>query len=116
SIATNAANTFTLGHCNLITAFCRALHVTEIKHQDEGQLPVKALTLKAFEGFGVPQGRGKSSRSAREEVDEEVEEMDQFERGVHSDQQQVPDAPPASSMPRYTNSINELAALLHNIE
>ncbi|MCI26806.1 hypothetical protein A2U01_0048003, partial [Trifolium medium] len=46
SIATNAAKTFTLGHCNLITALCRARHVPETKHQDEGQLPVKALTLK----------------------------------------------------------------------
>ncbi|MCI59644.1 hypothetical protein A2U01_0080899, partial [Trifolium medium] len=52
----------------------------------------------------------------REGADEEEEEMDQFEREVHPDQQQVPDVPPASSMPRYTNSINELAALLHNIE
>ncbi|MCI78014.1 hypothetical protein A2U01_0099284, partial [Trifolium medium] len=76
---------------------------------------VKALTLKVFQGFGVPQGPRTSSRIEREEVDEEEEEMDQFERGVHPDQQQVPDAAPASSMPRYTNSINELAALLHNI-
>ncbi|MCI50688.1 hypothetical protein A2U01_0071932, partial [Trifolium medium] len=42
--------------------------------------------------------------------------MDQFERGVHPDQQQVPDAPLAPSMPRYSHSINELAVLLHNIE
>ncbi|MCI75688.1 hypothetical protein A2U01_0096957, partial [Trifolium medium] len=38
SIATNDANTFTLGHCNLIIALCRARHVAETKHQDEGQL------------------------------------------------------------------------------
>ncbi|MCI64408.1 hypothetical protein A2U01_0085666, partial [Trifolium medium] len=42
--------------------------------------------------------------------------MDQFERGVHPDQQQVPDASPGTSMPHYSHSINELAALLHNVE
>ncbi|PNY05188.1 hypothetical protein L195_g001631 [Trifolium pratense] len=67
SIATNAANTFTLGHCNLITALCRARHVPETKYQDEGQLPVKALSLKVFQGFGAPQGprAGASSGKGR---------------------------------------------------
>ncbi|MCI48368.1 hypothetical protein A2U01_0069611, partial [Trifolium medium] len=82
-IATNAANTFTLGHCNLIIALSRARHVPETKHQDEGHLPVKALTLKVFQGFGAPQGQRAGARVEREEADEEEEEMDQFERGVH---------------------------------
>ncbi|MCI71664.1 hypothetical protein A2U01_0092927, partial [Trifolium medium] len=56
------------------------------------------------------------ARVEREEADEEEEEMDQFERRVHPDQQQVPEEPQASAMPRYTNSINEMASLLHNIE
>ncbi|MCI65558.1 hypothetical protein A2U01_0086816, partial [Trifolium medium] len=42
--------------------------------------------------------------------------MDQFERGVHPDQQQVLDAPLGTSTPRYSHLINELAALLHNVE
>ncbi|MCI91601.1 hypothetical protein A2U01_0112895, partial [Trifolium medium] len=68
--------------------------------QDEGQLPVKALTLKVFQGFGVPQGPRAGARVEREGADEEEEEMDQFEIGVHPDQQQVSEEPQASAMPR----------------
>ncbi|GAU50769.1 hypothetical protein TSUD_410660 [Trifolium subterraneum] len=49
-IATNPEETFTLGHCNLITALCKAKEVP--KYQSDIRLySIKALTVGQFRGY-----------------------------------------------------------------
>ncbi|CAJ2661614.1 unnamed protein product [Trifolium pratense] len=90
-IANHPNPTFTLGHCNLIAALCRANNVP--MNVQEGDLhPVRPLSLsyfiKKFErGPIVPRGEG---NAARKEALREEEEINRFEEGNHPDQQGDP--------------------------
>ncbi|MCI87984.1 hypothetical protein A2U01_0109270, partial [Trifolium medium] len=44
AIVNHTGKTFSLGHCNLITALCRAKGVPEV--DDEYRLPIRALVLR----------------------------------------------------------------------
>ncbi|PNX83054.1 hypothetical protein L195_g039092 [Trifolium pratense] len=120
-MANHPSPTFTLGHCNLIAALCRANNV--LMAVQEGDLhPICPLSLSYFNknferGPLVPRGEG---NAAREEATREEEEINQFEDGIHPDQhgvpvnepQGVPEQPP----PLYTHDINQLASMLHQME
>ncbi|XP_045813186.1 uncharacterized protein LOC123907122 [Trifolium pratense] len=120
-IANHPNPTFTLGHCNLIAALCRANNVP--MNVQEGDLhPVRPLSLsyfiKKFErGPIVPRGEG---NAAREEALREEEEINRFEEGNHPDQQGDPANEyhdiPAQDPPRYSHDINQLASMLHQME
>ncbi|CAJ2662419.1 unnamed protein product [Trifolium pratense] len=120
-IANHLNPTFTLGHCNLIAALCRANNVP--MDVQEGDLhPIRPLSLsyfiKKFErGPIVPRGEG---NAAGEEALREEEEINRFEDGVHPDQHEVPvDEPqgmPEPAPPRYSHDINQLASMLHQME
>ncbi|PNX76994.1 hypothetical protein L195_g032954 [Trifolium pratense] len=90
-MANNSNQTFTLGHCNLISALCRARNVTVAAH--DGDLhPIRPLSLsyftKKFErGPMVYRGDG---NAGRDEAAREEEEINRFEDGVHPDQHGVP--------------------------
>ncbi|GAU50999.1 hypothetical protein TSUD_131510 [Trifolium subterraneum] len=86
-ITTNTSTSFTLGHCNLINALCRAQGVP-VYSEDETMFPIRALPLRAFQGFGRVVRGAPIPRVERNEVEEELEEMNQFEQGVHPDQNQ----------------------------
>ncbi|GAU46496.1 hypothetical protein TSUD_402500 [Trifolium subterraneum] len=83
-IANNPESSFTLGHCNLITALCKAKNVPEY-HSDIRFFSVKALTVGQFRGYD--RVAGPPPTNEREE-DEEMAEIDRYESGVHPDQQQ----------------------------
>ncbi|CAJ2636695.1 unnamed protein product [Trifolium pratense] len=120
-IANHPNPTFTLGHCNLIAALCRANNVP--MNVQEGDLhPVRPLSLsyfiKKFErGPIVPRGEG---NAAREEALREEEEINRFEEGNHPDQQGDPAYEshdiPAQDPPRYSHDMNQLASMLHQME
>ncbi|MCH99053.1 hypothetical protein A2U01_0020064, partial [Trifolium medium] len=120
-IANHPNPTFTLGHCNLIAALCRANNVP--MNVQEGDLhPVRPLSLsyfiKKFErGPIVPRGEG---NAAREEALREEEEINRFEEGNHPDQQGDPvyesQEIPAHAPPRYSHDMNQLASMLHQME
>ncbi|CAJ2659226.1 unnamed protein product [Trifolium pratense] len=120
-MANNNNPTFTLGHCNLIAALCRASNVPMCVQ--EGDLhPVRPLALSYFEkrferGPIVPRGEG---NAAREEALREEEEINRFEEGNHPDQQGDPANEyhdiPAQDPPRYSHDINQLASMLHQME
>ncbi|CAJ2638252.1 unnamed protein product [Trifolium pratense] len=120
-IANHPNPTFTLGHCNLIAALCRANNVP--MNVQEGDLhPVRPLSLsyfiKKFErGPIVPRGEG---NAAREEALREEEEINRFEEGNHPDQQGDPANEyhdiPAQDPPRYSHDMNQLASMLHQME
>ncbi|CAJ2642451.1 unnamed protein product [Trifolium pratense] len=120
-IANHPNPTFTLGHCNLIAALCRANNVP--MNVQEGDLhPVRPLSLsyfiKKFErGHIVPRGEG---NVAREEALREEEEINRFEEGNHPDQQGEPayesQEIPGHAPPRYSHDMNQLASMLHQME
>ncbi|CAJ2672467.1 unnamed protein product [Trifolium pratense] len=120
-IANHPNPTFTLGHCNLIAALCRANNVP--MNVQEGDLhPVRPLSLsyfiKKFErGPIVPRGEG---NAAREEALREEEEINRFEEGNHPDQQGDPVHEshdiPAQDPPLYSHDVNQLASMLHQME
>ncbi|CAJ2642378.1 unnamed protein product [Trifolium pratense] len=120
-IANHPNPTFTLGHCNLIAALCRANNVP--MNVQEGDLhPVRPLSLsyfiKKFErGPIVPRGEG---NAVREEALREEEEINRFEDGNHPDQQGDPVHEyhdiPAQDPPRYSHDMNQLASMLHQME
>ncbi|CAJ2673262.1 unnamed protein product [Trifolium pratense] len=120
-MANNNNPTFTLGHCNLIAALCRASNVPMCVQ--EGDLhPVRPLALSYFEkrferGPIVPRGEG---NVAREEALREEEEINRFEEGNHPDQQGDPANEyhdiPAQDPPRYSHDMNQLASMLHQME
>jgi hypothetical protein len=112
-IANNGQPSFTLGHCNLITALCRAKGVPE-SDEDNPCLPIRAMNLRYFRNYDVgPVGdqpraaraRANVVREAQEE-DEEMIEIDRYESGAHPTQQQPPE------MPRPTYSEDEVSALM----
>ncbi|CAJ2638280.1 unnamed protein product [Trifolium pratense] len=120
-IANHPNPTFTLGHCNLIAALCRANNVP--MNVQEGDLhPVRPLSLsyfiKKFErGPIVPRGE---ANAAREEALREEEEINRFEEGNHPDQQGDPayesQEIPAHAPPPYSHDVNQLASMLHQME
>ncbi|PNY16023.1 hypothetical protein L195_g012732, partial [Trifolium pratense] len=103
AMVASKTRTTSLGHCNLITALCRAKEVPE-SDEDQFILPIRALPLWKFNTYGVPRG---GAQGEREDHEVEAEEIDQFERGVHPEQQ--------GAQP-YTHSINELAGMLYNLD
>ncbi|GAU46578.1 hypothetical protein TSUD_402670 [Trifolium subterraneum] len=112
-IANNGQPSFTLGHCNLITALCRAMGVPE-KDDDNPCLPIRAMTLRYFQNYDAgpigaqpraARARGHVVREEPEE-DEEMIEIDRYESGAHPTQQQPPE------MPRPTYSEDEVSALM----
>ncbi|CAJ2650261.1 unnamed protein product [Trifolium pratense] len=120
-MANNNNPTFTLGHCNLIAALCRASNVPMCVQ--EGDLhPVRPLSLSYFEkrferGPIVPRGE---ANAAREEALREEEKINRFEEGNHPDQQGDPAYEshdiPAQDPPRYSHDMNQLASMLHQME
>ncbi|MCI18079.1 hypothetical protein A2U01_0039230, partial [Trifolium medium] len=126
-IASNEANVFTLGHCNLITALCRANNVPE-EGEDDGELePIKALDAKYFyrykagpvannQGVNVAQGvhqeeeHVEAAHADDQGMDDVMEEIDRFDSGALPNQQQQ-----SGDWP-YTHSEHELASLLHNLD
>ncbi|CAJ2632603.1 unnamed protein product [Trifolium pratense] len=120
-MANNNNPTFTLGHCNLIAALCRASNVPMCVQ--EGDLhPVRPLALSYFEkrferGPIVPRGEG---NAAREEALREEEEINRFEEGNHPNQQGDPayesQEIPAHAPPPYSHDMNQLASMLHQME
>jgi hypothetical protein len=81
-IIENPLNIFSLGHCNLITELCRAKKVPW--YDDDLKLyPIRALNVQQFEKFGKVE-----NPRHEEEEDEELREIDQYESGVHPNQQQ----------------------------
>ncbi|CAJ2648220.1 unnamed protein product [Trifolium pratense] len=120
-MANNNNPTFTLGHCNLIAALCRASNVPMCVQ--EGDLhPVRPLSLSYFEkrferGPIVPRGE---ANAAREEASREEEEINRFEEGNHPDQQgdpiHEPQDIPAHAPPLYSHDVNQLASMLHQME
>ncbi|MCH80185.1 hypothetical protein A2U01_0000949 [Trifolium medium] len=89
-------NNFTLGHCNLISALCRAREVPEYRG-DEPFFSVKSLTPAQFRGYDKD-----AVIPPPDHVVHSEDEMSQFEDGVHPLQQplQVP-----------THSEDEIAAV-----
>ncbi|CAJ2668021.1 unnamed protein product [Trifolium pratense] len=120
-IANHPNPTFTLGHCNLIAALCRANNVP--MDVQEGDLhPIRPLSLsyfiKKFErGPIVPRGEG---NAAREEALREEEKINRFEEGNHPDQHGDPvhesQEIPAQAPPLYSHDVNQLASMLHQME
>ncbi|GAU51997.1 hypothetical protein TSUD_418000 [Trifolium subterraneum] len=108
-ITTKTNNSFTLGHCNLINALCRAQDVP-VYPEDEVMFPIRALTLRAFPGFGRVVRGAPHPRVERNEVEEELEEMNQFEQGVHPEQNQPMPEPPIQ------HSEYELSQLLTQLD
>jgi hypothetical protein len=112
-IANNGQASFTLGHCNLITALCRARGVPE-SEEDTPLLPIRAMNLTYFRKYDTgpvdTQPRGARARQdvAREaqEEDEVMIEIDQYQSGAHQTQQQ----PPEMSRPTYSE--DEVSALM----
>ncbi|MCI26481.1 hypothetical protein A2U01_0047677, partial [Trifolium medium] len=104
-ITSNEANVFTLGHCNLITALCRANHVPE-EGDDDGELePVKALDVNYFnrfkagpvannQGANVAQGvheeeeHVEAAHADDQGLDDVMEEIDRFDSSALPNQQQ----------------------------
>ncbi|GAU51101.1 hypothetical protein TSUD_411820 [Trifolium subterraneum] len=101
-IATNPEDTFTLGHCNLITALCKAKDVPEYQ-SDIRLYSVKALTVGQFRGYD--RAIGPPPANEREE-DEEMAEIDRYGSGVHPDQQQP------QERHSHPHSDDEIAALM----
>ncbi|GAU10484.1 hypothetical protein TSUD_417910 [Trifolium subterraneum] len=101
-IATNQEETFTLGHCNLITALCKAKEVPEYQ-SDIRLYSVKALTVGQFRGYA--RAGGPAPANDREE-DAEMAEIDRYEQGVHPDQQQP------QERHSHPHSEDEVAALM----
>ncbi|PNX87331.1 hypothetical protein L195_g043418, partial [Trifolium pratense] len=119
-MANNNNPTFTLGHCNLIAALCRASNVPMCVQ--EGDLhPIRPLSLsyfvKRFErGPIVPRGEG---NVAREEALREEEEINRFEEGNHPNQHGDPVHEPQEipeQAPLYSHDVNQLASMLHQME
>jgi hypothetical protein len=118
-IANNGQPSFTLGHCNLITALCRAKGVPE-RDEDNPCLPIRAMNLRYFRNYDVGPvgGQPRAARARanvrenvvreepREAEDEEMEEIDRYESGAHPTQQQPPE------IPRPTYSEDEVSALM----
>ncbi|PNX82278.1 hypothetical protein L195_g038307, partial [Trifolium pratense] len=118
-MAQNKYTTFTLGHCNLITALCKASGVAA-GTTDADYHPVRPLSLSYFSnkyerGPVMPRGGG---GGARDDAEREEEEINRFEDGVHPDQQGNPENQenPAQPPPLYTHDVNFLAGMLHNME
>jgi hypothetical protein len=83
SMANNTDNTFTLGHCNFISALLRHHQVPEYPN-DTMSYSIKALTVGQFRGYD----RNAVPPPAAGQDHEEAEEMNQFEDGIHPMQQQ----------------------------
>ncbi|MCH81297.1 hypothetical protein A2U01_0002082 [Trifolium medium] len=117
-MANNKNPTFTLGHCNLISALCRANKVPSGGYEDGDMHPIRALSLnyynKKYESGVVVYPKGPSEEANA--VVREEEEINMFEAGVHPNQHQVLENHPAPEAPQFTHSVNELAALLHSME
>ncbi|GAU46938.1 hypothetical protein TSUD_85380 [Trifolium subterraneum] len=78
--------------------------------EDETMVPIRALPLRAFQGFGRVVRGAPIPRVERIEVGEELEEMNQFEQGVHPDQNQpMPE-------PQIQHSEYELSQLLTQLD
>ncbi|KAK2413861.1 hypothetical protein QL285_036521 [Trifolium repens] len=83
SMANNTDNTFTLGHCNFISAFLRHHQVPEYP-TDTMYYSIKALTVGQFRGYD----RNAVPPPVAVQDHEEAEEINQFEDGIHPMQQQ----------------------------
>ncbi|GAU27777.1 hypothetical protein TSUD_215880 [Trifolium subterraneum] len=101
-IVTNPEDTFTLWHCNLITALCKAKEVPEYQ-SDIRLYSVKAITVGQFRGYD--RAVGPTPANEREE-DDEMAEIDRYERGVHPNQQQP------QERHSHPHSEDEIAALM----
>jgi hypothetical protein len=98
-IIENPLNIFSLGHCNLITELCRAKKVPW--YDDDLKLyPIRALNVQQFEKFGKVE-----NPRHEEEEDEELREIDQYESGVHPNQQQP-------EMQPHLHTEDDIAALM----
>jgi hypothetical protein len=107
-IATNTSQSFTLGHCNLINALCIAQGVP-VYSEDEQMLPIRALPLRSFQNFGRIVRGAPRPRVERNEAEEELEEMNQFEQGVHPEQNQsMPEQPIQHSQIELSHLLNQL--------
>jgi hypothetical protein len=95
------SGTFSLGHCNLITALCRHLKVPET-FEDPPFYPIKAMTFAYYNDFEEDPIGG---AGVENEEDEELHEIDMYEAGAHPDQQQP-------EIPAHTHSEDDIAALM----
>ncbi|GAU49194.1 hypothetical protein TSUD_371860 [Trifolium subterraneum] len=70
-IATNQEETFTLGHCKLITALCKAKEVPEYQ-SDIRLYSVKALTVGQFRGYARADQQQRQERHSHPHSEDEV--------------------------------------------
>ncbi|MCI37596.1 hypothetical protein A2U01_0058820, partial [Trifolium medium] len=84
-IASHEGNVFTLGHCNLITALCRANKVPEEGEYDGELEPIKALDSKYFYRYKAgPVGNNQGANKAQgvQEEEENVEAAQTEDQGM----------------------------------
>ncbi|GAU51089.1 hypothetical protein TSUD_371320 [Trifolium subterraneum] len=96
---------FRLGHCNLITALCRDLHVPEMDEDDVFH-PVAPLTFESYRSFSAGPGGGQEDDALMAEIDGFVGE------------QEIPtqhhEAPQCGY--HYTHHEDELTRMLHELD
>jgi hypothetical protein len=102
AMANNTDNTFTLGHCNFISAFLRHNKVPEYPN-DIMYYSIKALTVGQFRGYD----KNAVPPPVAIQDHEEAEEMNQFEDGTHPMQQQG--VPPLHSDDEISALMTQLA-------
>jgi hypothetical protein len=95
------SGTCSLGHCNLVTALCRHLKVPET-FEDPPFSPIKAMTFANYNEFEEDPIGGPEEV---EEEDEELNEIDMCEAGVHPELQQP-------EQHGHNHSDDEIAALM----
>ncbi|KAK2428553.1 hypothetical protein QL285_027066 [Trifolium repens] len=95
------SGTFSLGHCNLITALCRHLKVPET-FEDPSFSPIKAMTFAYYNDFEEDPIGG---AGVENEEDEELNEIDMYEAGAHPDKQQP-------EIPTHTHSEDDIDVLM----
>ncbi|GAU43678.1 hypothetical protein TSUD_302410 [Trifolium subterraneum] len=104
--------TVRLGHCNLITALCRALDVPELV-EDAEIFPVAPLTLEYFRTFlssPVPEA-DKAKFVEEEDPDEDHEGEDDVDEYLNQEENHEP-----QGGFHYTHHEDELARMLHELD